>query len=272
MLALAHDEGLAVLPRGSGSAQGLGGPPDRADVVLDLARLDAVLEYSPDDLTVTVQAGVTAGALAAALAARRQTLPLDPPGWPRRTLGGIGGHRRQRSAATALRHHARSAARRALHPGRRRDHLGRRQGGQVGDRLRRPQAPGRLARHARRHRRADAAAAPATGSRGAPACCCCRARRPLRTRWRGSWTRRCNRTASSGSTPARWRRAACRRPRRRWRSRSAAWSRRCAPSTPRSRRPRRPPARGWRRWDRRSGGRTIARSPRPAVRCSGSPR
>jgi glycolate oxidase FAD binding subunit len=90
VLALAHDEGLAVLPRGSGSAQGLGGPPDRADVVLDLARLDAVLEHSPDDLTVTVQAGVTAGALAATLAARRQTLPLDPPGWPRRTLGGIG--------------------------------------------------------------------------------------------------------------------------------------------------------------------------------------
>ncbi len=27
-----------------------------------------------------------------------------------------------------------------------------------------------------------------------------------------SWTRRCSRTASSGSTPARWRRAGCRRP------------------------------------------------------------
>ena len=125
-----------------------------------------MLEYSPDDLTVTVQAGVTAGALAAALAARRQTLPLDPPGWPRRTLGGI--------AATAasgplrLRYgtDARSAARRPLHPGRRRVDLGRRQGREVGDRLRRAQAPGRLARHARRHRRADAAAAPAPGGRG----------------------------------------------------------------------------------------------------------
>src|SRR4029450_5007440 len=54
VLALAHDEGLAGLPRGSGGAQSLGGPPERADVVLDLGRLDAVLEYSPDDLTVTV--------------------------------------------------------------------------------------------------------------------------------------------------------------------------------------------------------------------------
>ena len=89
VLALAHDEGLVVLPRGSGSALALGTPPERADVVLDLARLDAILEYSPDDLTVTVQAGVTAGALAVALAGPRQTLPLDPPGWSRRTLGGI---------------------------------------------------------------------------------------------------------------------------------------------------------------------------------------
>jgi glycolate oxidase FAD binding subunit len=38
---------------------------------------------------VTVQAGVTGAALAAALASRRQTLPLDPPGWRARTLGGM---------------------------------------------------------------------------------------------------------------------------------------------------------------------------------------
>jgi len=89
VLALAHDEGLAVVPRGAGSALTLGGVPARLDVVLDLARLDAVVEYNPDDLTVTVQAGCTAGALAGALAARRQRLPLDPPGWGTRTLGGI---------------------------------------------------------------------------------------------------------------------------------------------------------------------------------------
>src|SRR6202008_238662 len=89
VLALAHDEGLAVVPRGSGSAQALGAPPERVDRALDLGRLDKILEHSPADLPVTVQAGGPAGALAAALAARRQTLPLDPPGWSRRTLGGI---------------------------------------------------------------------------------------------------------------------------------------------------------------------------------------
>src|SRR2546426_2386490 len=40
-------------------------------------------------LTVSVQPGCTAGALAARLAGRRQILPLDPPGWAARSLGGI---------------------------------------------------------------------------------------------------------------------------------------------------------------------------------------
>jgi glycolate oxidase FAD binding subunit len=89
VVALAHDEGLTVVPRGAGSALAMGGVPERVDVVLDLARLDAIVEYNPDDLTVTAQAGCTAGALAAVLADRRQRLPLDPPGWSGRTLGGI---------------------------------------------------------------------------------------------------------------------------------------------------------------------------------------
>jgi glycolate oxidase FAD binding subunit len=89
LVALGHDAGLAVVPRGGGTALELGHPPARVDLVLDTRRLDAVLEYNPDDLTVTVQAGCTAGALAARLAPRRQLLPLDPPGWAARSLGGM---------------------------------------------------------------------------------------------------------------------------------------------------------------------------------------
>src|SRR5690242_20764868 len=55
LLALAHDERLAVAPRGAGSALELGAPPARVDLVLATSGLDAVPEYSPDDLTVTVQ-------------------------------------------------------------------------------------------------------------------------------------------------------------------------------------------------------------------------
>jgi glycolate oxidase FAD binding subunit len=89
LIALAYDERLVVVPRGTGAAVELGHPPARVDLVLETRRLDAVLEYQPDDLTVTVQAGCTAGALAARLAARHQILPLDPPGWAARSLGGI---------------------------------------------------------------------------------------------------------------------------------------------------------------------------------------
>lgn len=89
VLALAHDARLAVAPRGSGSSLTLGFPPARLDIVLDTSGLSEVVDWSPDDLTVTVGAGLTAGALAGVLAGRGQWLPLDPPGGGTRTLGGI---------------------------------------------------------------------------------------------------------------------------------------------------------------------------------------
>ncbi len=89
VVALASDERLGVVPRGSGSAMAMGHPVQRADVVVDLERLNEIVEYNPDDLTVTVQAGVTLGGLAARLRPRGQALPLDPPGGSGRTLGGL---------------------------------------------------------------------------------------------------------------------------------------------------------------------------------------
>jgi len=88
-VALAAAETLAVVPRGSGSALDQGLPAERADVVLDLRRLDRIVEYNPDDLTVTLEAGVTAGALAATLERHGQLLPIDPPFGVTRTLGGL---------------------------------------------------------------------------------------------------------------------------------------------------------------------------------------
>lgn len=89
VLALASEEPLAVAPRGGGHATGLGGVPTRLDIVLETRLLDGVLEDRPEDLVITVQAGITAGALARHLAARRQFLPVDPSGWSTRTLGGL---------------------------------------------------------------------------------------------------------------------------------------------------------------------------------------
>ena len=89
VVALAHEAGLALGPRGSGSALELGHPPARMDVALDLRGLDRVVEYNPADVSITVEAGITVGALAARLVPHRQFLALDPPGATSRTLGGI---------------------------------------------------------------------------------------------------------------------------------------------------------------------------------------
>ncbi|MBI4498784.1 MAG: FAD-binding oxidoreductase [Chloroflexi bacterium] len=89
VLALAEREGLAVVPWGGGTGQGLGNPPERYDLALSLARLDRVLDYQPADLTVTVEAGIPLGRLQERLAEHGQFLPLDPPHGDRATVGGI---------------------------------------------------------------------------------------------------------------------------------------------------------------------------------------
>ena len=89
ILAFASREGLSVVPMGNGSLSMLGNPPGSVDIVLATTGLEPLIDHRPDDLTVTVGAGVTLGALRERLAASEQWLPLDPPLAPRRTIGGI---------------------------------------------------------------------------------------------------------------------------------------------------------------------------------------
>ena len=84
----AADEGLTVLPRGSGTRLAWGSPPASCDLVIDTRGLNQVLEHAAGDLVVRVQAGVGLDALAAALAAAGQRLALDPPAAPG-TIGGL---------------------------------------------------------------------------------------------------------------------------------------------------------------------------------------
>ncbi|HEY8418549.1 MAG TPA: FAD-binding protein, partial [Limnochordales bacterium] len=56
VLAFCHRHRLAVAPRGGGTQLGLGGIPERLDVLVDVARLGRIVQYEPADLTVTVQA------------------------------------------------------------------------------------------------------------------------------------------------------------------------------------------------------------------------
>jgi len=46
---------------------------------IDLSALDKVLEYTPEDMTVTVEAGISLASLQSHLAQHRQWLPVDPP-------------------------------------------------------------------------------------------------------------------------------------------------------------------------------------------------
>src|SRR5205823_13629711 len=55
VVAFAAGERLAIVPRGSGAALEQGAPVERVDLVLDLARLDRIVEYNPDDLTISVE-------------------------------------------------------------------------------------------------------------------------------------------------------------------------------------------------------------------------
>ena len=85
----AAQTGFTVVPRGSGTKMGIGRIPDRVDIVLLLERLNQVIEYSPADMTVTVQAGMRFSDLQAHLAQQGQFLPLDPPHADVCTVGGV---------------------------------------------------------------------------------------------------------------------------------------------------------------------------------------
>lgn len=87
MRAAARD-GLRVVPWGGGVALPLESAPERYDVALDLSGLDRIVEYEPDDLTLTAECGATLASLRATLAARGQELPIEAAHAARATLGG----------------------------------------------------------------------------------------------------------------------------------------------------------------------------------------
>ncbi|HEY6042879.1 MAG TPA: FAD-binding oxidoreductase [Anaerolineae bacterium] len=80
-----------IIPRGGGTQQHLGNfPRVESDkfVAVDTTRLDRVIEYSPDDMIITVECGMTVGAVQTVLREHDQFLPLDVPFPARATVGG----------------------------------------------------------------------------------------------------------------------------------------------------------------------------------------
>jgi glycolate oxidase FAD binding subunit len=81
-------EKLALIPSGARTKLGIGLPPARYDIALDMTRLDRILAYDPGDLTLSVEAGVPLRKVAETLAEHRQFLPLAVPYFDRATVGG----------------------------------------------------------------------------------------------------------------------------------------------------------------------------------------
>jgi glycolate oxidase FAD binding subunit len=89
MLRLAAAEKLAVIPCGGRTKLGIGAPPARYDVALDVSQMNRVLAYEPRDLTLGVEPGVGISDLWGTLAREKQWLPVITPFARRATIGGI---------------------------------------------------------------------------------------------------------------------------------------------------------------------------------------
>lgn len=84
----ANDRGEAIVVGGGATRLGVGDPPERYDVALDVSALRGIVEYEPGDLVATVRAGTTLAELAEALAPRGQRWPVEPGLSARATIGG----------------------------------------------------------------------------------------------------------------------------------------------------------------------------------------
>lgn len=85
----ANAQKQAVSFVGGGTKQNMGNLPKPATVRISTSKLDQLIEYHPEDLTVIVGAGMTLARLQEILAEHNQWLPLDPPLLQGQTLGGI---------------------------------------------------------------------------------------------------------------------------------------------------------------------------------------
>ncbi|MEB3224203.1 MAG: FAD-binding oxidoreductase [Synechococcus sp.] len=85
----AQREKATVIPCGNGSKLAWGGLTSKVDWLISTQNLNHIVDHAVDDLTITVEAGLTFAALQAHLKPYQQYLPLDPAFPDQATLGGI---------------------------------------------------------------------------------------------------------------------------------------------------------------------------------------
>jgi glycolate oxidase len=92
VLELAERYGVPVVARGGGTGKSGGAIPVRGGVVLDLRRMDRIVEIDRENLLAVVQPGVITGALQAAVEAEGLFYPPDPNSLETCTIGGNAAH------------------------------------------------------------------------------------------------------------------------------------------------------------------------------------
>jgi glycolate oxidase FAD binding subunit len=88
VMKLAAREGLAVAPRGGGTKMHIGDPPRTLDLIVSTVRMNEVLEHTPGDQIVRLEAGVKLEDLQENVSSSDQMLAIDPPE-SGATIGGI---------------------------------------------------------------------------------------------------------------------------------------------------------------------------------------
>ena len=81
-------EKLALIPCGNCTKLGIGMPPARYDIAIEMTALNQIAYYDPGDLTLSIDAGMNLTQLADALAQQQQFIPLAVPFFDECTVGG----------------------------------------------------------------------------------------------------------------------------------------------------------------------------------------
>ena len=89
IIQFANQYNFAVSPQGSRTALTFGRKLERYDIALDTSGISKLVEYTPEDLTVTIESGATLHDLQAILSEHRQYLPADPNPSDVVTIGGL---------------------------------------------------------------------------------------------------------------------------------------------------------------------------------------
>jgi len=85
----AYESREPIYPLGGRTSLDFGGPIPAGSREFDLTNLNRIVEFTPRDMTIVVEAGIRMAELAATLAAEGQQLPIDVPRAAAATLGDL---------------------------------------------------------------------------------------------------------------------------------------------------------------------------------------